>query len=414
MRFVFNSFCFNVKKALKSHLNIFHYFIFALLLISFIIPFLAGFFVGDTKKEELSNYIADVVKNNTNEKRIMSVSVTPTRDSGVLPFSDEKEFYALYGIFKQESITYASGYNVNKEIKITIPALNNNVNYSIFYNAKDSTVDYNGHYKHWYYPIEYMFPAVRLYDISKYMIYLTQSQADTLLSNQGKIKNNNRYKEEDYKSLIKQVLVVNINDSNFECVIGNIIYEQNYYYNGLKEVLNDFFACAYYCPGDLIRSSLYFFNNYSYQNSYFMNYINQTYSNKLYDVNVVQNNIVNEFDFKTVTNFYYGDFRGNVVLYIILIVIAITLLSASIFIIFIKCRNFSIKFLLLSCLSVFTPYLIFFIISVLSHSILFFSNKAITLYVYLIIYYIVGHLMIYIAGKIYRHHLKKRANICRR
>ena len=397
-----------LQKVLRERWTIFHFLNVFLLAVSFTIPFISGSFSSDSKKEELSNYIAERVKDSTLGKALLAVSITTTSDSGSLP-RDEDEFKALYGIFRQENITFASGYNLNKEINISIPDLNDNKNYSIFYNAKDENVEYNGHYKHWYYPIEYMFDAQRLYNISHYMIYLTKGQADILLENKGTPKNeDNEYDEDNYRSLIKEQIIVNVDGKDVNCVIGNIIYEQNYYYKGLKEVLNDFIACAYYCPGDLQRESIYFFNNYSYQNTYFMNYIKHTYSNNPYNISILRNNVTNVFDFDYVTSFYKNDFEGNNTIYVLLIVISIFLLSVVSLINFLKCSKLSFKYITLSLIAIFLPYLVFFIIYHITHSILLFSNAGITLFVYLLAYYVVVQLVLFSVNTIYNNNLKRR------
>ena len=402
------------RKQFKTKLNGFHFANFIILTCAFIIPFLTGSFTNDTKKEELSNYIAERVKNNTRNKNTMAITVSTTPESGALP-KDESEFHTLYGIFRQENITFASGFNVNKGINISIPDLKNNINYSIFYNGQDATIKYNGHYKHWYYPIEYMFEAQRLYDISRFMIYLTQSQADVLLENRGVTKSdNNKYLDKDYKSLIKQLIDVNVDGNNISCVIGNIIYEQNYYYNGLKEVLGDFISCAYYCPGNLSRESMYFFNNHSYQNSFFINYVNQTYNNKLYNVNVVRNNIIEAFDYTNVTDFYYKEYESNNVIYILLTVLSFLFLSIVVLINYLKCLTFNLKYIFLNCFAIVVPYTIFFLVSNITHSILLFSNAGILLFILLFIYYIGAHLILLLIIKLYNYHLKRKANICKR
>lgn len=397
---------------LKGELNFFHFLNCFIMLCAFVIPFIAGSFSGDAKKEELSSYITERVKDSTQSKSLMAISVSPTEKSGLLP-DDEKEFHALYGVFKQENITYASGFNAQKNKVITIPQLNDNKNYSIFYNSKDSTVIYDGHYKHWYYPIEYMFEAKRLYDISRYMIYLTQSQADKLLETKGVVRNQDgKYSEPEYSSLIKQLIIVNIDGQDIDCVIGNIIYEQNYYYNGLKETLGDFIACAYYCPGNLERESFYFFNRYSYQNSYFMNYVTKVYNNKQYDVNLIKNNIIKQFEYDTITSFYKTEFKSNNLAYILLIVLSLVLLSFVVFLNFIKCRELHSKYIFLNCVSIFLPYLFFFVFTHFDHSILMFSNSGISLFVYLLIYYIGANLFLFIINKIYTNHLKRKADSC--
>lgn len=380
----------------KDKLRFYHFFATFLLLCSFFLPYIAGSFSSSAKIENLSNYIAESVTKNTISGSIMGITVGSTDDSGPI-LSEQSEFYDLYGIFRQQNATFASGYNIHKDNYVKIDKLGHN-NYSIFHSAKDATVPYNGHYKHWYYPVEFMFPARRLYDISHYMIYLSQSQANVLLS-ESIHKETNDYDVNDYESLIKTTIDVNVNGQKVMCVIGNIFYETNYYYGALKETMNDFIMCAYYCPGGLQRENIYFFNEKAYQNSYFINHIQKGYSNKLYELKVVNNNLKNPVNESYVLSFYYSDIRDISVVTIPLIILSIFLI-ASVSLLNISTRSFkNIKYIILNLFSFFGPYIIFFIISKLSNSVLFFSNYAITIFIYLLLFYFACNVILFVLHK---------------
>lgn len=392
----------------NQKLNLFHYVASFLLLISFSIPFFAGIFSSETKLEELSNYISNKTIDSTQNGKIMSIGVTSTPQSGGLP-NDETEFYNLYCMFEQESATFASGYNIYKNETVKFPDLDKNGNYSIFYSAKDATVSYKGHYKHWYYPVEFMFPAERLYDICRYMIYISQSQANILLAKKGYSQNElGNYTDDDYKSLIKEIITCDINGISYECIIGNVFYETNYYYDALSETFDNFIICAYFFPGSLSRTNVYFFNKFPYQNLYFMNYINNVYKNKLYNVEVVRNNIKDSIDYEYVTSFYYSKPLSNNVILTVLLIASFVLILLTSFINIVKKLGFNYKYYSLIFISFIIPYLVFFLVAHFSKSILLLSDFSIRIYIYLLLFYFLLNLLTFAIKKVYFHYQKRK------
>lgn len=402
-----------IKKYLEPRLNIFHYVNLLILLIAFTLPFIVGSYTSDAKQEQLANYVAERVVDSTRSSRIMGLSVSSGEDSGALPGADD-EFLRLYGSFRQTNATFISGYNLNKDINISFDSIKGFENLSIIYTGKDACVPYNNHYKHWTYPFELMFETPRLYDVSKYMIYISQSQADAFLEYYGLEKSNETYSVDDYKSLIKRTFGMNIGESLYTCVICNIYYEQNYYFSDSKELLNDYVLCAYYCPGSMNRENMYIFRAYSYENSYFMNYINKTYDNKKYVLNVINNNITKPLDDIYIKSFYYDAPSSVSSMFIFISVLLFAALSAVCILNLIKCSKVNIKYYLFHLFPILIPYLVFFVLYLTSKNVIFFSNFGIKLYVCSIIFYIGINFIIYAIRKIYDHYYLRKKAICKR
>lgn len=392
-------------------LSVFHYICLFLLLVSFTLPFIAGMNTKDARQEELSNYIAERIKDSTRNKEILGVSISSTPVSGAIPASDD-EFHRLYGIFKQTNATFMSGFNINKNHSISFSTIEGFGNLSIVYTGADISQKYNGHYKHGTYPFELMFETPRLYDISSYMIYLSQSQADAFLAKNNVNKTNNVYTQDDYYSLIRQTFDMSVDGKEFKCVICNVFYEFNYYYDDAKELLDNYVLCAYYSPGNLPRENIYFFREYGYENSYFINYINKSYPNKNYDLRLIDSNIVGKVDKQYVLSFYYDGLKTSNIIFIILITFSFLLASIVCLVNFLKCTKYNLKYYIIHILPFGVPYLLFFIIFKISKSALLFSNIGITMYVFVLIYYLAMNLLLLIIRRLFYLHISKRNRRC--
>lgn len=378
-----------------------------LLIVSFSLPFFAGKYSGYAKKEELANYVAERVKDSSNDGKTMGFTVTAINDGGQVP-RDEDEFLKLYGLFGTYKATFGCGFNFHKDNTIHIDEINSQTNYSVVYTGPDMSMEYYDHYKHWYYPFELMFETERMYDISPYMIYLSQSQADLYLTNKGVYPNEDSgFSKSDYETIIKNVFTISVNGIDYKCVICNIFYEKNYYYQTFKELLGDYLLCAYGFPGGLSKSNAYFFRDKPYENMYFIDYINSTYAEKKYEVKLIENNLTQSFDYDYVNSFYYEDFdnkKTQLYLFIVLSIVLVTLSS----ILFLILAGNRICYLLSSIFSSLMCYLLFFVYSSVKHSVLFFSNFSITFFCYLLSYYMVCVLLVYLLSKIMNNQEKRK------
>ena len=95
----------------------------------------------------------------------------------------------------------------------------------------------------------------------------------------------------------------------FDFVVQNIYYETDYYYEGLHDVMGDFGIISYYLPNGLSnkRKNMYFMSDFTFQNKYFMDYINTVYSSKKYLVEVNNYNLVKDINEEKLLSFYYGN-----------------------------------------------------------------------------------------------------------
>ena len=92
-------------------------------------------------------------------------------------------------------------------------------------------------------------------------------------------------------------------------LIQNIYYETDYYYDGLHDVIGDFGIVSYYLPNGLSseRKNMYFMSDFTYQNKYFMNYINTVYSSRKFLVQVNKYNLTRDINTDRLLSFYYGN-----------------------------------------------------------------------------------------------------------
>lgn len=371
--------------------------IFNVVALSFV--FAGGIFSKSTRFEEVADYATQVVINNTENQKYCAITVEKGENNNDL-YSADSEFHNLYGIFRQEKITFASAINADKKHDISIENVTGNL--SMFYFGAIGSVEYKGHYRHTTFPLEFMFNEKDTYSVGRYHVYLSQKQADEYLLNKIGVKTNG-FSSEDYESLIATLIPVKIDNQTFDFVIQNIYYNHNYYYEGLTEVMDDFIGINYYLPLDLRseQKNMYFMSEYTYQNRYFMNYINDNYNSKEYVIKVLHNNIIGEIDDKYLLSFYYLDKIDNFDwLFIVCIITSIILYAISLILVFeLNVENkYDFKTFALQIDLIFIPYLIFHLLSLVLHNSFLMSGISSKINCILIfIYFLVCLILQYIA-----------------
>ena len=360
-----------------------------LLVVDFCLPFLAGYYSSGKTIEEISQYTSNVVINSTEKSKYLSITVGRNDNSG--PILDPYlEFYNLYGTFRQEQASFGSGANFYNEHKgdkdhsVYLKDYSDNVvskNLSLFYLGPVGSIEYNNHHKHYIYPFELMFVDGRNYEISRYLAYISKSHADSLLESLGEVKDESgKYSEAQYKSLIKKKVNISIDGETSEYVINNIYYQQNYYYSAMSEVFSDFILTSYFSPNNnqLIneKRNVYFMSEYSYQNQYYMEYINRAYSSKLFDVSINKNNVTGQIDDKHILDFYYSDLSNDSNLYTTLIILFYLLLALLLASLIVAGFDFSILSSMLLGACGFIPYITFYLLFKGTKSIDFFTKTA--------------------------------------
>ena len=381
----------------KTTLSLLRVFGVLLALLGTSLTFLSGVFSSETQLEKIAEYATDVVVNHTERKQLCALTVEKTNESGSI-IDHETEFHALYGTFRQEKITFASVINPDKSHNIVLGD-NFSSNLSMLYVGPVGSKEYKGHYKHYIYPIEIMFPDVKMYDVSKYIAYISKSHADSILSNNGITRQENgEYTSSDYKSLLKQLVPFNVDGEISYFAIQNIYYESNYYYKGLNDTVGDFVMVSYYLPNNLRseQKNMYFMSEYPYQNKYFMNYINNAYPSKLFKLSLNRFNIVGDVDDSFLTSFYYSNMVNSDTISVLIATVAIIILLLSLLLN--VCDKSKKKMSFLYCLvvaaSLITPYMVFFIIFKVTSNIIIFSEVSTKICLFSILVYFLAFLII--------------------
>lgn len=388
-----------VKKELKTNIICCIISFFALSLV-----FLAGTFYSDTRTEKIADYASNVVKNKTVNGKYCCLSIEKGENVGSLPAHDN-EFFNLYGVFKQERITFASCINADKQHVVELP-YENSSNLSFFYLGPVGTIQYKGHFKHYIYPIETMFTFADVRAVSKNEVSISQSHADKILEQNGIQPIEGEYSRNQYESLLKQKIFIKIDGETYDFGIQNIYLENNYYVEGLHDVMGDFLLSSYYLPANLHleRQNLYFLNEYTYQNKYFMSYINNVYDSGEYNLQVNRFNINGDINEDYLLSFYYSTFKAKYdwISTMLFIIAGLSLLVA--LILLVK-NNKKRTLLLCHFISLLVPYLIFYFLSVIFKDTAFFSEistkiNAVSIVVFVTSYFIVSYVL----------SLKKRIN----
>ena len=361
--------------------------------------FVGGIFYSNTHTEKIADYATRVVKNNTVNKKYCCLTVGSGSKGGSLP-DPASEFHNLYGVFKQEKITFASAINADKGHEIRF--LNNlSDNLSFFYLGPIGTVQYNNHYKHYIYPIETMFPFSDVKGISDYSVSISQTHANKLLQQNGEEMHDGDFSLNQYKNLLNTPITIQIDGNPFVFGIQNIFFETDYYYEGLADVMGDFVLCSYFLPNNLHRErkNLYFMSEYTYQNRYFMSYINDVYTTKDFDIKVNHFNIANDIDDEYMLSFYYSKTAtDNDWISIMLFIISGAILSTSL-LFAIKQTKIGEKTLsLLPLIFLFTPYLVFLLLFKVTKDLALFSEtstklNAIYIIAFISLYFIINSVL---------------------
>ena len=362
--------------------------------------FFAGYYSDFRIIESVAAYTAKVVNENTANKKYCALTVQSTKDSGNIADS-YNEFHNLYGLFKQEKVTFGSAMNLyNKEKKekdhvITLQhnSINVSDNLSLFYLGPVGSDEYKGHYKHYVYPLETMFKDDKSkYSrvTNKYVAYISQSHADRLLESYGETKDSDgNFSPQQYKSLLDDTnrnivdVTFDSDTDNYQFAILNIYLQSNYYYEGLSEILSDFIAVSYYVPNDIRneQKNIYFLSEYPYQNEYFMNYVNDLYSNGKFKIEINHNNIIGDIDDKFATSFYYESLNNPHKWASSLMLIICYCLIGYYFFFTYKNKYFKSKaFILLMFTVCLIPYIIFHTIYSVTFSIDFFTYFSCKIY----------------------------------
>ena len=373
-----------LKKIFSAKPKKLHWVSFACIFVSLTISYVSGLVSNDAKKENLANDIANIVKTNTEKSRYLGIIIQKAKEGASFSATDnEYEFRNVYGIFRQERATFTAGFNLDKKAKITIECFDSDENQSIMYVGQSTSIQYENGYKHNPYPFIFMFPLIRNESLTKNCLSISKTKALKMLANKFPEKKITDFTKIDYQKYVvgtkTNVVVAGFAE---EYTIQNIYLEEDYYYDCVNETVGDFVIFSeYFYPRyssgmNMNSQRMYFFNEYTYQNIYFIDYLNTAYSSNEFVFNVATNNFINrDIDLNSILSFRdYSKNSSSSVLSTIFLIISISLafLTAALFIVSeIHKNKFSI---LISLLAIFLPYLIFKLIFLFSNSTLLFSN----------------------------------------
>ena len=363
--------------------KLFQIFIILTAFLSSSICFFSGSVHSLTKSETISNYASQVVLKSTFNKKYLGIAIdAPNKDGAYY----DNEFINLYGVFTQNQATFCSAINATKKYSINSSEFDSH-NISLAFVGKTGTIkeEYNTKYlyRHARYNINTMFkdPVFNGTEFDKKhapVIYLSTKQAnEVLLKRIGAPKNNNGYSVEDYQSLIKSPVNIKINEIDYEYFVWNIFYDEGYYCSGLRDVLGEYVLTSYYQAGDLLNDHkcIYFLNQFEYQNSYFLKYINNRFTEEQPPISMLKNNLSGSVDEDFLLSFYLTSnstrfdwvFTLCIVLSIVLVCVSICFATyTKMFLVKLKYISFGIMPLLV--------YSIFFVIFKISFNPIFFSN----------------------------------------
>lgn len=371
----------SIKEKIKTLFSKTNILIFSLIVLSLSSTFISGIFSREASMEETAEYISQAINESVPTKDLLSIAVEKEGE-GSLP-DDEHEFRQLYGVFRQEKITFATGYNMTKNETIIFNEIDSNVNLSAVYiGPTTGSVEYNGHYKDVLYPVEVMFPLQRYDSVSMQTALISESQATKLLEIRRPdfVRENDTYSQEQFKTLVGTALDVTTNGETKTFVIQDIFYENTYYSTGLDHTIGSFFYTSYYFPKNVKRQNLYFMCTYPYENMYFMEYINSVYGDGNYKLKCVTNICEKAIDENRIVSFYPKNFTSKITGQIIFIVLAFSLFGIAEFLI-IKNKLFLNLFFVIAIITFsFIPYPLFYAIYKITSKTLVFSGYGCKLY----------------------------------
>ena len=179
-------------------------------LISFSCCFISGAVNPSVKVEETAEYIAQIAKGHTKNKKYAPLIVEPNDKTEKKLIDSGRELYSLYGVFRENIASFASMVNADHTHSVKFKDIDTDDLSFLYVTSGFNTVEYHNHYKHEDYPLEVMFnriadPAIWQKPSFGSLLYISQSQANKFLDAE-----NLDHTTENYKSLIKKHVLMSI------------------------------------------------------------------------------------------------------------------------------------------------------------------------------------------------------------
>lgn len=368
-----------------------HFIAIGLVFASLVAALSTGFVSNSVNAEVLSNDISNFVKTNTTESRYLGVVVEKNVKNTVYSMQDnDAEFRRIFGVFRQERVTFAAGFNLDKSSEITVNEFEhreNEDNYSVVYVGQTRYIEYEDAYKHDPYPLLFKFPLVRksseqgILD-TQFCISISESRAKELLIKKLPDKDPDDFDDDDYiNNIIGSTLTVTVDGYEQTYKIQDIYLERDYYYDCLKETVGDFLVLSDYTypkiglEKNLTQQRIYFFNEFPYQTEFFFNYINSIYADNSYPISLATYNFINkDIDSSFVLGFRDLLSQKSSILGTILIILAIVLAFLSIIYAILYEIYLNKASLLICFVTLFIPYLLFKVLYLIIGNVRLFSS----------------------------------------
>ena len=326
--------------------------------------------------ENTAEYLADVAKNHSTSGTYAAMMIEPNNTTDKKIKDPYNEFVDLYGIFREKIATYVGTANAEKSHTIKLKEIDEDINFSFLnvdrgFGVEKYYEDDQGNvvYRQAFYPLELMFYSEHKAISDSYsFFYISQTRADSILEKRGLP----HASLQDYSVLLNKLTIVEIDGKEYKFAIDNIYYERNYFYDALTEVMGEFFLGGQKYPQEIKRQGLFFLRNFAYQNKFYIDYATTEYSEKDFNFHILKYNLQDNFEINQDKIVFFPSTSSDITA-VFLLVIAIAILSCSVFLMFRSVFEFKVINIIFCCIALFAPYLLFWIIYLFSKNVFLFS-----------------------------------------
>lgn len=388
------SFIKKIQNILKTSKAIFPVVLCVIFIVSFSCCFVSGAINPSVKVEETAEYVAEIAQNHTKNKKYASLLVEPNDKTDKKLIDSGLELYSLYGVFRENIASFASVVNADHAHNVKFKDIETEDLSYLYVTSGFNTVEYHGHYKHEYYPLEVMFnrngdPEIWGKKNFASLIYLSQSQANKFLDLE-----NLEHTEQNYKTLIKKRICMNIDGVEKEWQIEDIYYETNYFYDAVRECAGEFvFAFSADGFSGMKKQSMYFLSAYTFRNSFYFDYATNLYPTDAFTYRINNLNFIDDYKVDESKLVFSIDSKEAVGSYLVLF-FGILMLVIGLALIFIAPLKIKWWHHVVFSLSSLSPYLLFKLLYILTKRVIIFSTFATNANIIMLIAAIVGYVAV--------------------
>ena len=345
-------------------------------LLGFSLCFVSGIYQPSTFIEQKANSIANIVLTETTHKQYLPLIVQPKTDSKSKMIDPGTEFHDLYGSFKENIASYASMLNADHQHKAYFD--------SEFYKDYDTNISflyvrygfnfsqYKGNiFKHEKYPIETMFGRNVKGTTPRHLICISLTQANKLLDNKGL-----EHTSSNYEKLIGEDINISIDGSPVEWKIANIYFEDNYYFEAIKNNIGDFVFVTAGEDEIMKNQSVYFLSSYAFRNKHYLNYALSLYSQEHFNYSFGNADLIDGYSIDPELCNFSSSGQNGIIGNMFFSFSIICLVSSVVCLFFVEKLTFG--YCALYVFSAFLPYFVFKFIYLVRNDLVFFSSFSTT------------------------------------